>query len=178
MSESDRATKDRRRFLGRATAVAMGGGLLASYGTFFAYAGRYLYPAGPAPTAWLYVARVDDLKVGDSILYRTPLGERVVVTRTAAEGAAGDFLALSSTCPHLGCQVHWESAKNRFFCPCHNGVFDPSGLGIDGPPKGQSLVRFPLRVEGGLLFIEVAARGISVAAGLRKPGHDGCLGAL
>jgi Rieske Fe-S protein len=148
----------------------MGLGLLASYGTFFAYAARYLYPAGDARTAWLYVSTVDALQVGDSLRYRTPAGAPVVITRKSGGADARDFLALSSTCPHLGCQVHWETANNRFFCPCHNGVFDPEGFGTDGPPKGQSLLRFPLKVEGGLLYIEVPLDGVAQAS---RP-HDGC----
>ncbi len=76
-------------------------------------------------------------------------------------------MALSSTCPHLGCKVHWEAPENRFFCPCHNGAFDPSGRAIAGPPAeaGQSLGRYPLRIEGGLLYIEVPTE--------RLPGGEG-----
>jgi Rieske Fe-S protein len=153
----------------------MGLTLLASYGTFFAYAGRYLYPAGPPRTGWLYVTTVDAMKVGDSLRYRTPAGAPIVITRKATGGSAQDFLALSSTCPHLGCQVHWETANHRFFCPCHNGVFDPEGLGTEGPPKGQSLLRYPLKVEGGLLYIEVPLEGVARAS---AHGDDGCPGAL
>ncbi|MBI4577262.1 MAG: Rieske 2Fe-2S domain-containing protein, partial [Planctomycetes bacterium] len=72
-------------------------------------------------------------------------------------GAVEDFLALSSTCPHLGCRVHWEVQNRRFFCPCHNGSFDAAGRATGGPPAeaGQSLPRYALRLEGGLLFIEL-----------------------
>jgi Rieske Fe-S protein len=53
--------------------------------------------------------------------------------------------------------VHWQAQNNRFFCPCHNGIFTPEGKGIGGPPgdAGQSLPRYPLRIENGLLMIEV-----------------------
>jgi Rieske Fe-S protein len=134
----------------------MTGGLVAGYGTFAAMAGRYLYPAKPAPKAWLFVAEVAALRPGDSLSYVTPSGAPVAIARRKAEGGVEDFVALSSTCPHLGCKVHWEGPQNRFFCPCHNGAFDAEGRPLSGPPKeaGQALPRYPLRTEGGLLYLE------------------------
>lgn len=151
---------ERRSFLATA---AMAGSMAAGYGTFAAIAARYLYPAHPAPTSWLYVQDLRSLKPGDSLVYRTPAGATVAVARLGNAGTDSDFLALSSTCPHLGCQVHWEGANNRFFCPCHNGAFDPSGKAIAGPPAdaGQSLLRYPLKVENGLLFIQVPVEKLS-----------------
>ncbi|MHC4822169.1 MAG: QcrA and Rieske domain-containing protein [Planctomycetota bacterium] len=106
--------------------------------------------------------------------YVAPGGARVVIARQGAAAEAESFMALSSTCPHLGCQVHWEAHNDRFFCPCHNGVFDPSGKGTEGPPgdAGQDLPRYPLKVEGGLLYIEVPLPTVASAEG---DGHDPCL---
>jgi cytochrome b6-f complex iron-sulfur subunit len=135
----------------------MAGGLVGGYGAFGAMAARYLYPAKPRATAWLFVAPLASFRVGESMTYRAPNGAPVVVARQGETGSEADFIALSSTCPHLGCQVHWETTNNRFFCPCHNGTFDPAGKATGGPPGNarQSLPRYPLKVEGGLLFIEV-----------------------
>ena len=156
-----RDTVERREFL---SSAAMVGGLAASYGTFAVMAGRYLYlyPTGARTKAWQFVTEVDSMRVGGSLDYHAPTGMRIVVARQADRGAAEDFVALSSVCPHLGCQVHWQPHKNRFYCPCHNGVFDPRGKAIEGPPAaaGQSLARFPLKVENGLLFIEVPVVGL------------------
>lgn len=144
----------RRRFL---TRTAMAGGLAAGYGAFGGLAARYLYPAHPPDTAWVFVAPVDRVAQGEAIRFTTPSGAPAAIARQATTGDVSDFIALSSTCPHLGCAVHWEAANNRFFCPCHNGVFDPSGKATAGPPAdaGQSLLRYPLKIEDGLLFIEV-----------------------
>ncbi|MGQ0613375.1 MAG: ubiquinol-cytochrome c reductase iron-sulfur subunit [Planctomycetaceae bacterium] len=180
----DASRQGRRRFLGTASGVVMAGGLIGGYGTFLGYAGRFLYPVGGEPLGWLYVAEAARIAPGASLTYRTPAGATVVIARQGSTGEAADFLALSSTCPHLGCQVHWESQNNRFFCPCHNGVFDPSGKGIGGPPgdAGQSLPRYPLRIERGLLYIEVPLRTLADAGegggGLTRPGHDACLKGL
>ena len=157
-----------------AVEMAMAGGLVAGYGTFFAYAGRYLYPARPTRKAWLFVTPLDDLAVGDAMTYTSPGGEKIVITRNTAGRTGEDCRALSSTCPHLGCQVKWEPHNDRFFCPCHNGVFTPEGVGSEGPPVGMELVRYPLKVDdNGLLFIEVPVESVD-PAGTRKrlPGEE------
>jgi nitrite reductase/ring-hydroxylating ferredoxin subunit len=174
----------RRRLLS-ASGLAMGLGLVAGYGALAAIAVRYLYPARPRGRVWRFVTRLDRLAPGASLVYRTPAGERVTVARRGGGAGAADFLALSSTCPHLGCQVHWQPQNERFFCPCHNGVFTPAGKAIEGPPAeaGQSLASYPLKVEGGLLFIEVpeperelaSAEGVEAPGGPPGPGHDPCL---
>lgn len=164
----------RRGFLSKASLIAMFGGLFGGYGMFAYFAGRFLYPAKPAAKAWMFVTDVPRMRTGDSLLYQAPSGEKIVITRQQQTGTAADFLALSSTCPHLGCQVHWQSQHNRYFCPCHNGVFDPSGKGISGPPgdAGQSLPRFPLRLDRNLLFIEVPTETLSSVSSHR---HAACL---
>lgn len=160
--EAPSETLSRRGFLSRASSVAMGAGLVASYGTFAAMAGRFLYPARPPLKAWLYVADVARFARGASMSYTAPDGATIAIARQGAAGKVEDFIALSSTCPHLGCKVHWEGQNQRFFCPCHNGAFDPSGKATEGPPKeaGQSLGRYPLRIESGLLYIEVPLEGL------------------
>ena len=183
------ADPERRRALSTATNIAMLAGLAGGYGALALIAGRFLYPARPRETGWMFVSDVSGMKPGDSLLYEAPTGEPINVTRQGSAGTADDFIALSSTCPHLGCYVHWEAHNNRYFCPCHNGVFDPSGKGIAGPPgeAGQSLSRFNLKIDSGLLFIEVpltslAERGrgriIEKVEGIHGPGHDPCLSRL
>ncbi len=172
--------QSRRGFLARISSLTMLSGLAAGYGTAAAFAARYLYPAKPRAVGWMFVARASDLALGASIPYRTPKGERVAIARQGESGGPEDFVALSSTCPHLGCQVHWEGQNNRFFCPCHNGTFDRSGKGTGGPPgdAGQSLSRYPLEIRDGLLFIEVPHARANVAdardSRLDRP-HDATL---
>ena len=102
------------------------------------------------------------MKIGNSLAYTAPSGASIVVARQGDGETAEDFIALSSTCPHLGCQVHWEALNERFFCPCHNGAFDANGQPTEGPPAAanQQLQRFPLKVDSGLLFIEVPVKSI------------------
>ena len=181
--------QDRRAFLNKASKTAMGAGLVGGYGGLGAIAVRYLYPARPDDLSWQYVAEVDRIEVGGALRYEGPGGETINIARQGGAGVAEDFVALSSTCPHLGCQVRWEAQNNRFFCPCHNGVFDATGVATGGPPgeAGQSLAQYPLKVEGGLLKIAVPmgrlADGTEAQGRILDdldeksgPGHDPCLG--
>ena len=140
----------------------MAGGLAAGYGTFAAHAGRFLFPNGNGGRAWQFVATLNRIKTGESLPFVTPSGAKIVVARQSEGDAAENFIALSSVCPHLGCAVHWESQNSRFFCPCHNGAFDASGKATEGPPAAanQELTRFPLKVENGLLYIEVPTESL------------------
>lgn len=64
----------------------------------------------------------------------------------------GEIIVYSPICPHLGCGYRWEDDKQRFFCPCHNSVFDLSGRVIAGPAP-RPLDTLPAKIEQGQLFI-------------------------
>jgi len=140
----------------------MAGSLVASYGTLATMAGKMLYPSAPSPRSWVFVADVAGVRVGDSWEFRTPIGAKVVIARQGEAGEVSDFAAFSSVCPHLGCQVHWEGPNERFFCPCHNGTFDRRGVATGGPPfaANQHLPQYPLRIENGMLFVEVPVESV------------------
>ena len=188
-TEKNPESSDRRTFLEKTSKGAMAAGLVGGYGGLGAVALRYLYPARPEELAWQYVIELREIQVGESLFYEGPSGETINIARQERNGVAEDFVALSSTCPHLGCQVRWESQNNRFFCPCHNGVFDPSGVATSGPPAdaGQQLASYPLKVAGGLLHIAVPTKRLANGSEARGrvlaqeeevtgPGHDPCLG--
>ncbi len=178
----------RRDALGLASLVMMIAGLTGGYGLFAWVSTRFMLPTRIGRMHQLFVTRASDVAVGSSLLYRTPDGRSVNITRREATGRAEDFIALSSTCPHLGCTVRWEGQNNRYFCPCHNGTFDPSGKATGGPPgeAGLSLPRYAMTVKKGLLYIAVPAEQLAVGqragvvhvASPQGPGHDPCLGCL
>ena len=175
----------RRGFLGWLSGIGMVAGLTAAYGTLGAFMARFLFPARPTDRGWMFVTDLGRMREGDSLVYKTPSGEPVNITRRSGGQDVSAFSALSSTCPHLGCQVHWEPQNNRYFCPCHNGAFDPAGKAIEGPPAeaGQSLLEYPLRVAEGMLFIQVPLEQLAGGEGQvletlaapPGPGHDPCL---
>jgi cytochrome b6-f complex iron-sulfur subunit len=47
---------------------------------------------------------------------------------------AGRLRAFNPRCTHAGCLVEWRSKDQKFFCPCHGGVFNAQGERVAGPP--------------------------------------------
>lgn len=152
----------RRTWLSRCSSAVMGMGLTLGYGMFGTVIAFFLYPAKATTRTWQFLADLGSFEIGKSVTYEAPAGQKIVVTRLADKGTPEDFVALSSICPHLGCQVHWESNNDRFFCPCHNGAFDKEGRPTSGPPKdsNKELPRYPLKVDRGMLFIEVPTEAL------------------
>ena len=102
----------------------------------------------------------DRVTPGEPTLFRTKITQRAgwiiderelsyyVLTENNRE-----FVALSNICTHLGCRVRWVADEEKFFCPCHNGVFDKNGAVVSGPPP-RPLDRYEVKEENGQLFVE------------------------
>ena len=45
----------------------------------------------------------------------------------------GKEFIVSTKCPHLGCQLHWNADELTWDCPCHGSRFDYEGRLIGGP---------------------------------------------
>ncbi len=63
-------------------------------------------------------------------------------------------LALSRTCPHLGCRVTYNPVRNQFICPCHQSRFSLEGKYIAGPAK-KDLKRLKVTQTNGTYIIEI-----------------------
>ncbi len=148
---NDRA-HSRRSWL---ASVLMGVGLLASYGTLAGQTLSFLLPTGLASRKRrLFIGPVAAFPLDAVRTIFDLQGNEVLIKRTK-----DGFQAFSSTCPHLGCKVRWEAEATRFFCPCHNGIFNPDGVAIAGPPAdaGQSLYPAPLLIDetNQVVYLEV-----------------------
>jgi cytochrome b6-f complex iron-sulfur subunit len=101
---------------------------------------------------------------GGGVLAKDAQGNNVIVSeflashnagdRTLAQGLKGDptYLVinedktireygLNAICTHLGCVVPWNTAENKFKCPCHGSQYDETGKKIRGPaPRSLALV--------------------------------------
>jgi len=65
----------------------------------------------------------------------------------------GTYAGVSRVCTHLGCIIKWEGEDKRFFCPCHAGVFSPTGQVISGPPP-RPLAKLAVRVQGEDIWVD------------------------
>ena len=140
---------DRRSFLTNGLMIA---GLTVSYGLAGAFGLRYLIPTDRSYQQRLLVGLKPQMPPGSATPFTTPEGQTINVIH----GPRG-FLALSDVCPHLGCKVHWESAKGEFLCPCHDGHFDAEGNPVSGPPAdmGAALAQFDVVEDGDLVYLDL-----------------------
>lgn len=54
--------------------------------------------------------------------------------RAVYRDGEGELHAVSATCTHLGCDVRFNDAEEKWECPCHGSRFDPvDGSVIQGP---------------------------------------------
>jgi Rieske Fe-S protein len=113
----------------------------------FKYADGYFPPADDTQFVWgvkLTPDQVKNFKEKRSDLFGNPSDE---VKYPAVDAEAG-FVIFSSICPHLGCRFNWDTAANRFICPCHGSQFGPEGAKLAGPaPRG--LDPLPFRDKSG-----------------------------
>lgn len=84
-----------------------------------------------------------------------PIGGFVIQT-------AGEIHGYRNTCPHQGRPLDWaphrflSKDRTQIICAAHGAVFEmTSGLCVAGPCLGRSLKSWPLRVEGGAVFVAV-----------------------
>ncbi len=62
-------------------------------------------------------------------------------------------VALSATCPHLGCAIQAEPDKKGFNCPCHTSGFDGAGRRLDGPSP-RDMDALATRIEQGFVLVD------------------------
>ena len=99
-----------------------------------AWAGTFiqsrLFPAEPAiQEAELVEIPLSELPEG-GVKHITYGGVESIVIRTRES-----IKAFSLVCTHLACLVEWQETENEFYCPCHDGRFNPlNGAVISGPP--------------------------------------------
>ena len=78
-------------------------------------------------------------------------GGAVIAVRDPAN--AQSVIALSSVCPHKGCNVDWK--ETEFVCPCHASKFTPEGAVIEGPAK-EPLAPYEAKIDGDNVLVKAA----------------------
>lgn len=78
------------------------------------------------------IARVGEIGVNQSHVFTYPdQYAQGIVVNLPGKG----LVAYSDVCTHLSCAVLYQADKQRFYCPCHDGVFDAyTGEVLAGPP--------------------------------------------
>jgi len=148
---------NRRDFFGK---LAMGIGVLIAYGVLLVEAFLFILPPRKkAKTRRLFVGKVDHYTQGGVRTVYDLQDNPILIKREKSSSDKPVFKAFNTVCPHLGCRVHWQADKGRFFCPCHNGVFNADGVATAGPPAQakQSLGTVPVHVDyaSGRVYLEV-----------------------
>ena len=90
----------------------------------------------------------DLTSVGDSKKIK-----KAIVVRTAEGNEPGSFVALSGKCTHRGCKVSYNSAQNRFECPCHGSMYSIEGEVIHGPAK-EALTKYTVSISNNTLTFD------------------------
>jgi menaquinol-cytochrome c reductase iron-sulfur subunit len=65
------------------------------------------------------------------------------------------LLAFNGRCTHLGCAYSWQTQgenAGKFFCPCHDALYDGEGAVLDGPPP-RRLDRLETKIENDELLV-------------------------
>jgi cytochrome b6-f complex iron-sulfur subunit len=65
----------------------------------------------------------------------------------------GTVVGLSRICTHLGCIIKWQPDGDRFFCPCHAGVFSTTGEVLGGPPP-RALPKLKVAIQGSDIWVD------------------------
>jgi cytochrome b6-f complex iron-sulfur subunit len=68
--------------------------------------------------------------------------------------APGGIAAAYRKCTHLGCSVPWNSAEDRFHCPCHGSLYDKHTAVVLGGPAPRPLDLFHIADTNGTLVVD------------------------
>ena len=96
------------------------------------------------------VARIEEVPVGTARMVEVN-GKEI-----ALFNVGGSFHAIDNTCTHVGGPLcEGELDGQEVTCPWHGAVFDVTSGQVLGPPAGQSVGRYNVRVEGANIEVEV-----------------------
>jgi Rieske Fe-S protein len=107
-------------------------------------------------TSELAIARVEEVPIGGIKMFHYPSqNDPCVLVRLAQN----DWVAFEQKCTHLSCPVIPQPEQHRFFCPCHEGVFDiATGEPISGPPR-RPLVRVTVTTRSSQIYATGVQQG-------------------
>lgn len=143
MTDTPANANERRTFL----TVILGGIGVVIAGAFSWPLFRYLAPIDKGGGELQVRVPRSQVAVGEAHFFSYQGRPAVLLQPTA-----GEFLALSAVCTHLGCIVKWVADSEEFLCPCHGGRFSPAGQVLGGPPP-KPLAVYGVSIEGDEILI-------------------------
>jgi cytochrome b6-f complex iron-sulfur subunit len=100
-----------------------------------------------------------------------PKAKKIPAYQLVLPGMEQGYVALYQKCVHLGCRVPWCESSQWFECPCHGSKYNRVGEKRGGPaPRG--LDRFPLKVQGGNVVVDLANLQIGPPIGTDTTGQS------
>lgn len=120
----------------------------SAFAGFFGMGIRFITPVKREIERRIFTIHLDELELNATRQYKDLRGKDLMLVRISER----EVKAISTTCTHLGCSVHWQADKKQFYCPCHAGVFDNNGMVISGPPP-KPLDSYRVELEGDNVFI-------------------------
>ena len=103
---------------------------------------------------WVEICALGDIPARGCRVVQTPQGQ-IAVFRTAGD----EVFALDNRCPHKGGPLSEGIVHGRqVTCPLHNWVIGLEDGEAQGADKG-CVQRFPVRLEGGRVFLNVRTMG-------------------
>lgn len=146
----------RRHFLKAAACVTLGTcAIAAPISAVVVVLTRPLKAKG-TPTA-VKITTLDALPIdGPPRFFQVVTERRDAWTRFPANAIGAVFLrrvgereitAFNASCPHLGCAVEFQAARDAFYCPCHDSEFAKTGevRGQSPSLRGLDLLRVEIR---------------------------------
>lgn len=97
---------------------------------------------------WRTLAPASELPAGEPARYSVDAQVIYLVTGDSAP------LALNARDPYRGCVVAWDAGEQRFIDPCYDSRYLADGSYVRGPSP-RSLDRFPVRVDGGQVQVDL-----------------------
>ncbi|XP_020599940.1 cytochrome b6-f complex iron-sulfur subunit, chloroplastic [Phalaenopsis equestris] len=135
---------------------------LPTAGMLFPYAAFFVPPGGSGGGSGTYAKDA----LGNDVLVDQWLQTHGPGDRTLTQGLKGDptylvveadrslaTYGINAVCTHLGCVVPWNSAENKFICPCHGSQYNYQGKVVRGPaPLSLALAHADID-DGKVLFV-------------------------
>ncbi len=151
---------DRRDFLAKTCAIVLGGAItVAAPIAGFVVIADPLRREGGGAGAPMKVTDLNALTEGGAPLMFPVLAtkvdawnktENVPIGAIYLQRTKDGVRALNVTCPHAGCSVAYQPAKDCYLCPCHNSTFATDGKILDAKspsPRALDELKVEIRNE-------------------------------